>query len=428
MRTRTGRVTKYAVLAALLAGGYALAGVVSTWLLVPVAALAAVLASLLIVERAEVRRRELALAEELGAVRRVATVVAGDPKPAAVFQRVTEEVGRLFHAAGANVVRYEGGEAIVAGLWTARGEPLWPIGARFPLDGETVTALVHRSGRPQRVDAYERSAGGVVDDIRGAGYRSAVAAPVEVGGRLWGALVVASSAELLPDGAERRLCDFAELVAQALANAVAYEKLAASRARLVEASDHERRRLERNLHDGAQQRLVSLALKLRLADARLAGDPETARVLLRDAQAELGQALDELRELARGIHPAVLTDRGLRAALETLVATATAPVELVEVPDERLPEQVEAAAYYVVAEAVTNVAKYAQASEVTVSVRRANGIALVDVVDDGVGGADPGRGSGLRGLADRLEALNGVLRVESPPAGGTRVRAEIPVA
>jgi PAS domain S-box-containing protein len=198
-----------------------------------------------------------------------------------------------------------------------------------------------------------------------------------------------------------------------------------SRARLVEASDVERRRLERNLHDGAQQRLVSLSLVLRLAQARVRDDVNEAERLLAQASDELAQALEELRELARGIHPAVLSDRGLHAALEALVARSPLPIDL-ELEDERLPEPVEAAAYYVVSEALANVTKYAEASSVAVSIARVNGRALVEIADDGVGGADPSRGSGLRGLVDRVEALDGRLFVDSAPGAGTRIRAEIP--
>ncbi|HEU4448863.1 MAG TPA: PAS domain-containing protein [Gaiellaceae bacterium] len=203
------------------------------------------------------------------------------------------------------------------------------------------------------------------------------------------------------------------------------EELRRSRARLVETSDIERRRLERNLHDGAQQRLVSLSLVLRLAQAKVATDPEGADRLLAQAAEELAAALEELRELARGIHPAVLADRGLYAALEVLAARAPLPVDL-ELVDERLPEPVEAAAYYVVSEALANVVKYADASSVAVSIARMNGRAVVEIADDGVGGADPSLGSGLRGLVDRVEALDGRLQVESPPGAGTRIRAEIP--
>jgi PAS domain S-box-containing protein len=205
------------------------------------------------------------------------------------------------------------------------------------------------------------------------------------------------------------------------------EELRASRARLVEAGDAERRRLERNLHDGAQQRLVSLSLALRLAQAKLHVDPSDAELLLRGASDELALALEELRELARGIHPAILTDRGLAAALEAIALRAPLPVELETVPQDRLPGPVEAAAFYVVSESLTNVAKYAGASAVRISVRADNGNAIVEVADDGIGGADPADGSGLRGLADRIEALDGRLEVDSPEGGGTHVRAVIPL-
>jgi signal transduction histidine kinase len=205
------------------------------------------------------------------------------------------------------------------------------------------------------------------------------------------------------------------------------EQLRASRARIVEAGTLERRRLERNLHDGAQQRLVALSLTLRLAQQRVASDPEKAEALLAGAREELGHAQAELRELARGIHPAILSDRGLEPALEALAGRSPIPVALESVPEERLPEPIEAAAYFVVAEALTNVVKYASASQATVRVSRANGTALVEVFDDGCGGADPGRGTGLQGLADRVQALDGRLAISSPPGAGTRLRAEIPV-
>ena len=203
------------------------------------------------------------------------------------------------------------------------------------------------------------------------------------------------------------------------------DELAASRARIVTAGDVERRRLERNLHDGAQQRLVALSLSLRMAVAKIDSDPAAARATLEGAGDELVLALAELRELARGLHPAVLTDRGLRAAVEMLAGRSPVPVEIVDVPDERLSEPVEAAAYYLIAEALTNVAKYAHASAVRVRVAASGASVVVEVSDDGVGGADAANGSGLRGLADRVEALGGSLEVVSPTGAGTTLRAEI---
>ncbi len=205
------------------------------------------------------------------------------------------------------------------------------------------------------------------------------------------------------------------------------EDLAASRARIVAAGDVERRRLERNLHDGAQQRLVTLSLGLRLAIAKLDSDPAAARAAFEEAGDELGRALEDLRELARGLHPAVLSDRGLRAAIEMLAGRSPVPVEIAAIPEERLAEPVEAAAYYLIAEALTNVTKYADASAVRVSVTAGNDAVRVEVSDDGVGGADPSGGSGLRGLADRVEALGGSLEISSPVGAGTTLRAGIPV-
>jgi signal transduction histidine kinase len=205
------------------------------------------------------------------------------------------------------------------------------------------------------------------------------------------------------------------------------EELRASRARIVDAGLLERRRLERNLHDGAQQRLVALSLTLRMAQGKVRSDPARAEDMLEGAEQELTTALAELRELARGIHPAVLSDRGLGPALEALAGRSPVPVRLAEVPGERLPVAIEAAAYYVVAEALTNIVKYADAREATVAVRRHDGSAVVEISDDGVGGADPGRGSGLQGLADRIASLDGSLVLDSPAGSGTRLRAEIPV-
>jgi signal transduction histidine kinase len=357
-----------------------------------------------------------ALADEQAALRRVATLVASGVPPSRVFGQVTEEVARLLAMPGANVMRYDGARtATVVGGWSEDGALTLPMGSTFDLDGDTVVAKVLRSGTPQRVDRYEHTSGNLAETMQRSGYRAAVAAPVAVAGRLWGALAAGTrSDEPLPEGLEQRLCDFAELVAQSLANADAHEQLAASRARIVEAGDAERRRLERNLHDGAQQRLVALAVDLTLIGATLERDPPAARKTLTVAQDELQKGIDELRELARGIHPAVLTARGLGPALQALVKRAPVPVEITELPEQRLASPVEAAAYYVVAEAITNVSKYARASHVTVSVRRSGECATVTVSDDGVGGADAARGTGLRGLADRIEPSRPVLWIVHP--------------
>jgi signal transduction histidine kinase len=253
-------------------------------------------------------------------------------------------------------------------------------------------------------------------------------APITADGRLWGTLAVFSaSANHFPAYAEQRLADFTNLVALALESAEAHDQLTASRARIVEASVAERRRLERNLHDGAQQRLVTLAVHLRIAQETLREDPDAAEGMLAHVGEDLKLALEELRELARGLHPAVLTDRGLEPALQSLANRAPFPVTIVGVRSHRLDERVEAAVYYLVAESLTNAAKHAEASEARVELTNTNDEVVVTIVDNGSGGASAARGSGLRGLADRIEALGGRFELESPPEGGTLVRATLPV-
>jgi PAS domain S-box-containing protein len=380
-------------------------------------------------ERREAEAAERRLAEEQAALRRVATLIAQGSEPERVFQAVTSEVGHLFDAQTTNMVQYrpEGTSATLLGGWTAGVAPLAP-GTVLEMDGEAAISRIRETGLPVRIDDYSQLSGDLASQVRELGARAAVAAPIMVQGYLWGAMIVISNEGPFPPGTETRIGEFTDLVALALSSTDAYAQLTASRARIVEAGDAERRRLERNLHDGAQQRLVSLSLALRLARTRLEADPEAATALLEAASEELATALEELRELARGIHPAVLTDRGLAPALEALAGRSPVPVALAPLPQDRLPAPVEAAAYYVVSESLANVAKYAGASRVDVAVVCRDGWAFVEVVDDGAGGADPTRGSGLLGLADRVEALAGNLDVESPQGAGTRVRARIPLA
>jgi PAS domain S-box-containing protein len=377
-------------------------------------------------KRSEARLRSL-LAEQ-GALRRVATLVARGGEHDEVVSAVAEEVGKLLSADAAGVVRYEPeGHGTVVGTWSRSGDAPLATGAAVDLESGTSIGRVYGTGEPERSIGFEGAAGSLARRLDELGYRSSLAAPIRVEGRLWGALAVGdASAEPLAEGSEQRLVRFADLVAQALANADAREQLAASRARLVEASDTERQRLERNLHDGAQQRLQAVALTMRLAQERLPEDPAETRSLLDAAADELAAGLDELRELARGIHPAVLTERGLAAALEGVLRRAPLPVQIESVRAGRLPESVEVAAYYLVSEALVNVAKYADASAATVAVSRSGDRAIVKVADDGIGGADLTRGSGLRGLADRIGALGGTLEVDSPRGGGTAIRATIP--
>jgi PAS domain S-box-containing protein len=362
------------------------------------------------------------------ALQRVATLVAREGDSAAVFSLVTEEVARLLGVPSANVSRFENGYGVVLGGWSEPGTVRLQPGTRIELDSDTAVGGVFREGRTVFVDGFQDAAGGLKRELGDMGFRSAVGAPIRVAGELWGVLVASSvTDDPWPDDAERRLGDFAELVAQAVANADARDQLRASRARVVEASDAERRRLERNLHDGAQQRLVTLALTLRLAESRIPSAPDDARELLAAAREELALALAELRELATGLHPAVLADRGLGPALEALAGRVPLPVEVTSVPSGRLPESVEVAAYYLVTEALTNVVKYAEASVANVAIEHDGSRLVVEVADDGIGGADLDAGSGLRGLADRIGALSGSLAVDSPAGGGTRIRAEIPV-
>jgi PAS domain S-box-containing protein len=378
----------------------------------------------------ERRRAEHALqgmAEEQAALRRVATAVAAEVEPARLFGLIAEEVGRALGARAANILRFNGdGTADTVGVWSEGAETI-PVGTAVVLDGDTIAPQIWRTGRPARFDTLDGITGTLVETLRSLGIKAGVGAPVIFAGDVWGAVVISSHDEPFPPEAEFRVADFADLAAQAIANAHAREELAASRMRIVEASDAERRRLERNLHDGAQQRLVATSLTVRLAARRVTDDP-ALRAMLDGAGDELARALEELRELARGLHPAVLTDHGLRAAIEAVADLAPLPVAVDVPPDERLPETVEAAAYFVVCEALTNVAKYAQASQARVRIGRIDGRAHVEVVDDGVGGADERDGSGLRGLADRVEALGGRLVVSSPAGAGTAVRAELPVS
>jgi signal transduction histidine kinase len=267
---------------------------------------------------------------EQAALRRVATLVAREGEHGEVVAAVAEEVGKLLPAEAAGVVRFEpAGHGTVVGTWSRSGVPPLPVGAEIELNAETAVGRVHGTGRPARTAGFEGAEGSLPQRLTELGYRSSLAAPIYVDGRLWGALAAADvREEPLAEGSEQRLARFSELVAQALANADAREQLAASRARLVEASDAERRRLERNLHDGAQQRLDALALTIRLAQNRLAGDPDEVHGLLDHAADELTAALVELREIARGIHPAILSERGLAAALRGVVERAPVSVEL----------------------------------------------------------------------------------------------------
>jgi signal transduction histidine kinase len=369
-----------------------------------------------------------ALLAEQAALRRVATMVAGSTPAPALFGRVCEELGELLAVKTTDMIRYEDdGFATVVGTWTGNDTPSFPVGERVPVEGETVTAKLYRSGRPARVNDYDDVEGELAERLREFGIQSVVGAPIYVAGRLWGAIMVSSElAHAFPAGTEARISSFAELVTAALANVDAREQLAASRARIVEAADAARRRIERDLHDGAQQRLVSLALSLRHLESSLEPDSPALRELA-VARAELDAALEELRELARGIHPSILTDRGLGAALAAVAGRSTVPVELDLDSCGKLPLSVQTTAYFVVAEALTNASKHADSDRIEVRVAAGEGHTTVEVRDNGGGGAHPARGSGLSGLTDRVSALGGTLEIESPVGVGTTIRARIPV-
>jgi signal transduction histidine kinase len=367
------------------------------------------------------------LADEQAALRRVATLVASESEPERVFHAVAEEAGRLLGARTAATVRFEEQGGVVVGRWDAEGVESFPVGMRVPYSDPDVPVYV-ASQYGGRVDDYTDVPGEAARMTREAGYLSSVVAPIHAGGRTWGALFVFSPRPRhFGADAERRLADFTELVALALESVEARDRLTASRARIVEAGISERRRLERNLHDGAQQRLVSLALQLQLVRQTLDRDLAAAAKMLASAGDELNLALEELRELARGLHPAILSDRGLQAAFDSLAARAPFPVEIAGVPAERFDEALEAALYYVVAESLTNAAKYASASTARIRMSRTDRAIVVEIQDDGRGGANLGGGSGLRGLADRVEALGGHFDVRSPVGAGTVVRVQLPL-
>jgi signal transduction histidine kinase len=367
------------------------------------------------------------LADEQAALRRVATLIAGGGPPEEVFDAVAVEMRDLVGADVTRIIRREGdGTATLVGGTGADDRPR-PLGRAEP---GLATAEVFRTGRTHRIDDDSGVSSEVATRWLGssASFRSAVASPVTVAGGLWGTIVSISLDGPLPQETERRMAEFTELLAIAIANASSRAELAASRARLVVAGDQARRRFERNLHDGVQQRLVSLALRLRRIERRLPGEQSELRASLSETVQELNEATDEVREIAQGIHPAILTQGGLAPALRTLALRSSMPVDVLVQPEERLPEPVEVAAYYVAAEALTNAVKHARASRASVTLERQDGLLHLSVRDDGVGGADPSTGSGLTGIRDRVEALGGSLAVTSPRGEGTVLEVALPVA
>jgi signal transduction histidine kinase len=364
------------------------------------------------------------LAEEQAALRRVATLVARQAPAAEVFAKVAEEVRLLLGVEVTTMVRFEHDGTATVVAHSGQRHPAISVGTRLPLERENIP---DRAGRPVRLDDYAKVSGAIWAYGRSLGIHFAVGSPIVVEGRLWGLMATASrQGGHLPAGSESRIGEFTQLVATAIANTQARSDLAASRARIVGAADEERRRVVRDLHDGAQQRLVHTVVTLKLAREALQSEPDPAAELVTEALDQAEQATAELRELAHGILPSVLAHGGLRAGVDALSSRMPVPVEN-GVAVGRLPAAVEATAYFVVAEALTNVAKHARAERVEVMARVQDGALAVHVRDDGVGGARPD-GSGLVGLADRLAALDGQLRIESPADGGTLITAVIPLA
>ena len=369
------------------------------------------------------------LASEQKALRRVATLVAAEVSPERVFRAVSEECARVLQVNSSAVFRYGGdGRATIVGRHNRDSVDVLGVGEVLEARESSAIGRVLRTGAPARIDDWGgvRDHGEIAEAIFRVGYRSSAAAPIVVAGSLWGAVAITSE-DPLPEDTEDRLGAFCELVSLAVASAQARADLIASRARLVEAGDEQRRRLERNLHDGAQQHLVSVAVKLRVARSQVEAKPDITARLLDEALQELGAGLEELREIARGLHPAILGEHGLGRALEVLAARLPVAIAL-DVLAERLPDHLEATVYYIVSEALTNVAKHADAGEARVTIARRGDVLRCEITDDGRGGADASRGSGITGLRDRAEAAGGTLSVASPPGRGTVVSAALPLS
>jgi PAS domain S-box-containing protein len=371
--------------------------------------------------REEVRR----LADEQAALRRVATLVARGVSPDQFFAAVAEELGRALGVEFTTIDRYEPDDTMtVVASWGVRRNP-WPLNSNWTLEGDSTSSRVFRTRSPARINDYERAMGTIGEAARSMGMRSAVGVPIMVEDHLWGAaFAISLRPEPLPPDTEARIANFTELVATAIANVQARSDLAASRARIVVAADEARRRIERDLHDGVQQRLVSLALKARNS-ARTSASEEIESKFSQLA-GEIDSTTDEVREIARGIHPAILSEAGLAPALKALARRTTAPVELDLDLEVSPDESATVAAYYVVSEALTNAVKHASASNVDVHVESRQGLLSLEICDDGIGGADPS-GSGLLGLKDRVEALDGNIEVVSPAGRGTSLLVRIPI-
>jgi signal transduction histidine kinase len=369
------------------------------------------------------------LAQQQTALRRVATLVARGLSPAQIYPAAVLELSLGMSVENVALLQYglDTATVVVAGR-DRHGNQTMPTGEQLSLEGDSVTALIRREGRPARMENYADAEGPAAERIRSLGIRSAVGAPIVVSGRVWGAIIAGSAhAEQLPPGTERRIADFAHLVSTAITNAETRAELAASRVRIVTAADHARQRFERDLHDGAQQHVVALGLHLRAVEALVTPEQDELRRQISLVMDGLNAISAELREISHGIHPAVLSRGGLGPAIRALGRRSPLPIGLDLNLDARLPEPIEVAAYYVVAEALTNAAKHSHASEATVRAGVEDGNLRLVIADDGSGGAVVGTGSGLIGLRDRIEALDGHLDIDSAVGSGTTLTATIPL-
>jgi signal transduction histidine kinase len=382
------------------------------------------------IANAENRAALARLAKEQAALRRVATLVARGAAADELFAAVTGEVGCLLDAHLAGMGRYDSDDTVtVLAAWGAEGEEHPLVPGPWPLEGGDLASIVFRTGQSVRIDDYHGVPGPIAAFVREElGVGASVASPIVVEGRLWGVLFLHAkqTRRPFPRDAESRLAGFTELVATAIANADSSAELMASRARIVTAADEARQRIERDLHDGTQQQLVALMLQLRAAQTAVpAGLGEVGDQLAHIAE-QLAGVFHRVREISHGIHPAILSEKGLAPALRALGRGSAVPIELDLRAGRRLPGPVEVAAYYAVSEALANVAKHARASAVQVELSADDAMVRLAVRDDGIGGADPARGSGLTGLRDRIEARGGTLHITSPPGGGTTLLIQIP--
>ncbi len=367
------------------------------------------------------------VADEQAALRRLAMLVAQSVPPIEILDAVAREMGQILGVKHAAIARYEsnGTEVTALGAWNYDWVMVSNAGSRWELEEGTVSELVYRRNAPGRIDAYDGS-GDLATALRLGGIASSVGCPITIGRRLWGVAIASSTREPLPAGTEARMQGFTELAAVAVANAQSEADLKASRTRVVVASDQARRRIERYLHDGTQQRLVSIGLNLREIESMISSGQDELRERLDHVSHSLQEAVADLQELSRGVHPGILAKGGLAPALRVLARRSPIAVDLDISTDQKLTEQLEVTVYYIVSEALANSARHAHATVVSVELKVTAPLVRLTITDDGIGGADPAGGSGLLGLTDRVAAVGGRLDVVSRVGKGTTLAVEIP--